>query len=465
MNPVILNIFKDYKLSENFQSVFIKLFEKYQHPVYGHINIGEAIEITKVLMTLEKDLEKFNFDLKTYMAFVYYYVHQYLINDFKENNENIFLWERMYRILINDVIFNDDNRKRFLELDNPQTGLMEYLKKVAVLLDELWTLIEQEKNYLATKKFQELIEVCNNYGINPDLLEKGNENKLREALERRFPKSHILSYPHKYRKHLKKRSVSHMELKFTPNDFVYYETFEKLTFMIQRQIYASFMHEFYYRTDYFVKPLNRNINLYYLDDLVVVAYRFDNDPNMALLDNQTILTWNDPGFWGTIFNFKKDFENKGQNKHYIEELNKKYIIEPITFKDSLFRTLGKNVIFAPEKYLDEAVFKYAIVNKCLDKYQEAGLNTNNITNKLLTCNYQFYFKDPTLVDELEVENLGDYKYLEMIRAADATGEERKRTIAGIKGLMKKNPQKVVSVDTSKSNQRQLSFEPRLPYKN
>ena len=145
MNPVILNIFKDYKLSENFQSVFIKLFEKYQHPVYGHISIGEAIEITKVLMTLEKDLEKFNFDLKTYMAFVYYYVHQYLINDFKENNENIFLWERMYRILINDVILNDDNRKRFLELDNPQTGLMEYLKKVAVLLDELWTLIEQEK--------------------------------------------------------------------------------------------------------------------------------------------------------------------------------------------------------------------------------------------------------------------------------------------------------------------------------
>lgn len=464
MDEFIKNYILTSELSDNFKQAFLSLFNKYQDK-YGYLKIGEAGEIIANLQTLDKDLKNFDCNFNTYMAFVYCYAKRYCVNDYKdENGEDISLWDRMFRILINNTIMFEDKRKYFMELDNPQNDVVRYLKKVAILFDELLTLVFQNKEYLAVKKYHELIELCNRDGLDESLLEKGNEKELLVALEKKYSLFSPLRNPIVYRNQVNKRKVI-KEKDFAPYNFVCYETINTLSYMLLKLIHSSLMREFYFRTGYFIRPYNRDINLYFLDDLVVVAYRYDDVPTMVLLDNQTILTWNDPGFWGTIFNFKKDFENKGQNKHYIEELNKKYIIEPITFKDSLFRTLGKNVIFAPEKYLDEAVFKYAIVNKCLDKYQEAGLNTNNITNKLLTCNYQFYFKDPTLVDELEVENLGDYKYLEMIRAADATGEERKRTIAGIKGLMKKNPQKVVSVDTSKSNQRQLSFEPRLPYKN
>lgn len=462
MDVIIMKIFENPRLSENLKKALFLLFQDYQDKNYGYLSIGEAYNLLNDLLLLDKDLKNFNCESKTYMAFVYHYAKRYCVNSYGDTEEDkIILWDKMYRNLIMNTIIFDDKRKYFLELENPQTDLVENLKKVAILFEELLILIVQNKNYLVVKKYHEIIELCNHHGLDSSLLEKGNEEKLKTALERKYSELSFYRNPSEYRKQVKRRKVS-AEEDFAPDNFVYFETPNTVSYMIQKLIHSSLMREFYFRTGYFVKPLTRDINLYYLADLVIVAYRFDDVPDMTLKKSGLELNWKDRDFWSTIFNPEINFVDGGNIGYFIEEPGEIYSVKPQAFQGKDYEQLGNKVIFAPEKYLDEVVSKYASYYENLDeskksksldisleKYIKDGLDTENITDKLMTSDEVFYFKDPTLVDDLEVENIEDHYYLNLIKSK--TGSARNRSIASIRAISEKNPKSVPQKTENKPN--------------
>ena len=80
----------------------------------------------------------------------------------------------------------------------------------------------------------------------------------------------------------------------------------------------------------------------------------------------------------------------------------------------------------------------------------------------MTSNNLFYFKDPTKIDVLEVENLEEHHYFNLIKSK-INEASRKKTIAYITAYSKKHPKKVEKTFQKKFT-KNFTPEIRLPYK-
>ncbi len=456
MDKVIEKIIIGSQLSNKFKNFLLNLLDNYSDHNYRYISIGDAYNLVKDLYSLEKDLINSDFSEETYISFIYTYAKNFCL---KEKN-NIIVWEKFYKKLIKNTLFNSNNRRFFLELKDSETGIVDFIKRIAILIEELDILMKNNQNYLALKKYKEIIELCNIQGFDPNLLHNVNYKKLEEALEKRYSIYSPMRNLTTYLNQIKKRDL-------IEEDFVYVKNPNTESVMVQKLLH-NVMQKYSESTGYFLKTFTRDIDLYYLNNLIVVSYRYDDVPKMILKKGQLELNWHDRDFWAKIFDSNVDYIEESSINYFIESDGTSEVYQVISteFQKEIYKKLGSNVIYVPEKYLDEGIYKY------LNKYDPNNkllhsLKIDDNQNNLMTTDYKYYFKDPSIIDDLEVENLEEYKYLNLIKTKN-DNKSRNKSIASIIAHSKKNP-KELEIENKKSNyQKKLSYKSNeikwLPYK-
>ncbi len=467
MDPVVQRIINNSNLSKILKEQVYILFEEYLN-TYVYISVGDINEIIQELQLLEKDLNKVTIDNETLKAIVYTFLKRYLIKKKynKETDTHDPVWERFYQTIIENTVLNNFNRKYFLTLENPNTSIIDFINKSSVLVDELFELMKNEQSFLVLKKYQEILEFCNYLGIDPKIFT--DEEKLKQAINKKFSIYSSINLK-TYKEQVKRRTLS-KKTSFKPDDFIYNINDCLETNMLHKQLH-EIIKKYYQKTKFIMRPYNKNINLYYLNNIVVVAYRYDDVPNTSLKSGNLTLTYKDRDFWTKVFNPNIDYVEGGSINYFIdtEEEQEHYRVQSQTFDTTFFQSLGTKVIFTPEEYLEEAIYKSLTENdnlpldqKYIKKLESYGLNFNNKTNNLMTSNYSFFFKDPTKVDDLEVENIEEYQYLNMIKSK-TDPKSRKRCIITLSTLSKKDPKKPEPA-TKKTKYYQKKINVQLPYK-
>ncbi|MDD4187992.1 MAG: hypothetical protein PHX04_04440 [Bacilli bacterium] len=457
MDQILINIFNKSSLSKNFKYLALNLLNNYQDNEHGYICVGDAYAIISTLKEIEKDLTGINLDQKIIESFIFTSIKDYCVNE----KDNIIIWKNMYETLIKDSLLNSINRNQILNIENPNSQIVSYLKKMAILVTELLDLMSLDRPYLVLKKYREIIELCAYQGLDSSLLEKANEEELKNILKKKYSEYSRMKYVEIYRKTVNERKVSSEE-EFKQDNFVYFKTPDFESYTVQYMMYLL-MKEYYKKTGFFARPLTRDIFLYYLKDTTVVAYLYDNVPKMSLKTGKLSYTWDDPHFWATVFNQEIDYVEDNNFNYFIDnaENTQLFKVIPLTFENIFYKSLGKKVIFTPEKDMDEAIFKS--LSQTDDKDILKQLEVKNFErNNLMTSNNSFYFRDPTKVDLLEVENLEKHYYLKMIKIKTKE-TSRKRVIAWIISYCKKNP-KQEEVSLKKKYIKNYPKEIRLPYK-
>lgn len=453
MDVVIERIFMESKLSDKFKKCLLFLLNNYQDLDYGYITVGDAYFIVKDLLILEKDLINHEFKNDTYITFIYTYVKRYCLKE----KDNIIVWKKMYETLIKNTILNKDNRNYFINLKKPESGIISFIKTISLLVEELNNLINKNDYISVLKKYNELIEICNTNGIEKDILD--NTEELTKILEIKYSIYSPLRNYKTFLKSINKRELT-IENEYGKENFVHIKNSNPESIITQQLIHEKMLN-YYKDTGYLLRPYKRDVNIYYLKNIAIVAYKYDDTPNMNLKKNKISLNWNDRDFWAKIFDKNVDYVEGNDINYFITDGDEHdlYKVVPTTFQDKFYESLGSNVIYTPEEYLDEALFKY------LKHFNMENIYNIKNTDKLMTTDHKFYFKDPTLIDELLVENIEEYKYLNLIK----TSNSRNRTLGSIISHSKKNPKKEdIKQETKKAYSKKLSYnKPEhiwLPYK-
>ncbi|MDD2208745.1 MAG: hypothetical protein PHG03_06005 [Bacilli bacterium] len=455
MDQILINIFNNTNLSNNFKNGIFNVLNKYQDKMYGYISVGDAYLIATSLAELEKDLINIKLDQKTIDAFVYASIKYYC----DKEKDNIIVWKEMYERLFKDTLLNTINRVQILNIENPKTELVKYLKEAAVLTAELLDLMSLEKPYLVLKKYREIMNLCLYQGLDPSLLK--NEEELKNRLEKKYSYYSKMRNPFEYRKIISQRKIT-LEDNFKADNFICFETPDCESYVIQYVMHLL-MKEYYKKTGYFLRPLTRDIFLYYLKDITIVAYLYDDVPKMSLKSGRLYYNWDDPHFWAEVYNPKMDYIISDNFNYFIDDIDNPHIFKvvPLNFEKTFYKGLGKKVIFTPEKDIDEALFKFLNHTNDIKLLEQLELNSPE-SNNLMTSNNLFYFKDPTKIDMLEVENLEEHHYFNLIKSK-INEASRKKTIAYITAYSKKHPKKVEKTFQKKFT-KNFTPEIRLPYK-
>lgn len=456
MDRILINIFNNTNLSNNFKNGIFNVLNKYQDEIYGYISVGEAYLIAASLAELEKDLKDINLDQKTIDAFVYSSIKYYCVKE----KDDVIVWKEMYERLYTDTLLNTINRVQILNIENPTSELVKYLKEAAVLTAELLDLMSLEKPYLVLKKYREIMNLCLYQGLDPSLLKKEKEEELTNRLEKKYSYNSKMRNAFEYRKTINQRHIT-FEDNFKADNFICFETFDAPSNMLQYVMYLL-MKEYYKKTGYFLRPLTRDIFLYYLKDITVVAYLYDDVPKMSLKSGNLSYTWDDPHFWAAVYNPKMDYIISDNFNYFIDDIDDPHIFKvvPLNFEKPFYKGLGKKVIFTPEKDIGEALFKFLSHTNDIKVLEQLELDNNS--NNLMTSNNSLYFRDPTKIDMLEVENLDNHHYLKLLKAK--TNEaSRKRAVCSITTYSKKHPKKSEK-PFQKQYTKKIASDIRLPYK-
>ncbi|MDD2505447.1 MAG: hypothetical protein PHF21_04185, partial [Bacilli bacterium] len=279
-----------------------------------------------------------------------------------------------------------------------------------------------------------------------------------------------------YKKEVNKRKLF-KEDSSDIKEFNYIKTASTESYIIQKSLH-KIMLDYYTQTKYFFKLYNRDTYIYHLDNIIVYAYKYDNTPNIALKSGKLTLTWEDRDFWAKIFDPNIDYIEGNDFNYFIdsEEKTELYRLLALNFQSTpVIKKEGINYIYAPINHIEEAIYKTLTKNNTIPLDQKIknqmilyGFNFENIKEKLLTTDGSFYFKDPTIIDELEVENLEEHHYLNLLKSKKDKNSLN-RSIASIISHSKKNPKKVLEEKkVKKYPEKKLKYRNydniRLPYK-
>ena len=430
-----LNVLLDSNLSERIKFKAIDLIAKNVDLGRGNNSYSEFIEMIAKLKILEQDINNINIDDEALEMIIYNIVSRHCLKN--EKLESALFYK----------LFEDNSFRNQLKLfENPQSGIVFFLKGLTYKIDDLYKLIADKKYYLGLKKHQEIITYCFYHGIDKNLVNDKNDENLKEILNKHFNEFSLLNQPYYFKRHIKDRIVNEDE-KYSEQDFKFLITRTLEGFYVQKILYEKML-EHYNKTNCLTYIYNRDINIYKINDITVVTYRYDDIPKMILKSGNLELNWNDRDFWAIIFD--KDIEFKPEDTANYIILNgqqfSSYKVISKTFINKDFYKLADKVIFVPEDYIDEAMFLYLNNNypQGIDlftrkDFENLGFDFSENSN-LLTGDYTFFFKDPTLIDELDVENIEDFKYLNLLKKKEDP-KSRNKSIGSIKSAAKKNPKK------------------------
>ena len=421
------------ELSEPFQKNLTRILSSELNPNQHYLSVGEFAEIIDKITALQSDLEFIDLSEQQINDFIYIALDRYV----KKDTDKLVS-------LVNETILNDEFRRQIISINNPTSGIIAFFKALALLVEELFALINEKKDFLVLKKYREIMNVCDSLGIDESLLEKENEHLLRSLLKQRYYPHSLMYYPSSYKKFLREKKLN-SEKEFRPDNFVYFLTYDAISYEFQKALHNK-MKEYYRERRCFVRPYKENSYIYFLDNVIIIAYLYDDTPKMQLKkDHALSYSWHDREFWTKMFDPNIRY-NPQLGKNYTIGSDESYQVIQTAFEEKGFNSLINRFVVAPESYIDEALYKaltdYSLPIDffLLEKTKKMGLDVDSLTDKLLTNGNYFYYKDPSNVDELEPFNISEYKFLELIKSRE-TAEARKRSITALRVAALKNPKK------------------------
>lgn len=415
----------DSTLKNNTKLITIDILDNNIDNIYGNNSVGDFFQSIRSLKVLENDLSKTNLNKNIYKMLIFNVIKKHCY----KNEE---LESSLIRTFFDDKYF----REQLQLIENPQTRIICFLKGLIPLIEDYYKYINNNI-YSALKIYHEILTFCLYEGIDKNLL--NDEVKLKETLEAHFSDTNLLRLPFYFKKQINDKNIKE-------DNFKYIKTGTTESYYVQKILHEK-MINLKEKTGCMTYVYNRDINIYKINDLVIVTYRYDDVPNMILKKNDLELNWNDRDFWAKIFDKDINFVTDKSINYFIEnEEFEIYKVVPKTFDKDYFKNLGSNVVFAPQKHMDDALYLYFTENntinidtKKIKQLEKFGvpLKDNNNPN-LMASDNSFFFIDPTKIDELDVEDINDYKYLSLLKCKEDQ-KSRNKSIASIKTAAKKNP--------------------------
>ena len=448
-----LNYLFNSNLQDRIKIKAINLIAKNVDLKRGNNSYSEYKETIDKLKLLEEDISNININNEILEMIIYNIISRHCLT-----NEQ--LESSLFYKIFEDNFFRDQLKL----IENPQSGIIYFLKGLTFEINELYQLIDDKKYYLGLKKHQDIINFCVYHGINKNLINDENEENLKVILDKHFNECDKLNNPYHFKNHIKDRFINEFK-KYDESDYKFLITFTLEGFYVQKILYKKML-EHYNQTKCLTYVYNRDINIYKINDLTVVAYRYDDIPKMILKSGDLELNWKDRDFWAVIFNKDTEFMPADKDNYIIlnEEQFASYKVISKTLINEAFYKLGNKVIFVPEDCIDEAVNLFLTKNDIQrmdlftgSEYTSLGFDFSSNNSNLMTGDYIFFFKNPAFIDDLEVEKIEDYKYLDLIKKKE-TQKSRNKSISSIIAAAKKNPKKFEE-DKSKKK----IYQPKTKY--
>lgn len=405
MIEIGLKIIKNSNLQNNIKDIAINLLEENIMYGSGAANRPQDFEETvSKLEILEKDINNLGIEdeLLTYVVFN-------VIKSHCRENPNL------EKGLIDTFFQNDFLRIKLKFMDEPQTGVLRFLKGLVPLTENLYENFNNKKYFDMLRSHEQIVEYSLYYGINKEIID--NDQKLSQELFSRFPKFNRLRDIDVFRKITNRRYV------LTEENFRYYNTLTSEGYYVQK-----YLNDQMFKNKDITKATFRiftnGMNIYNIGGLSIFTYRFDDIPKMILKDENYEYGFNDREFWTKIFNM--DFVGSNNIHYFNEDTFEMYKVVPKLYNNKNYKYYNNKVVIIPNEYIDDG----------LKISRDKDYNNPN----LFTGDKYFYFKDPTKVENLVIENPNNYPYIELLKSKEDK-EARKRSISALKGAATKNPKK------------------------
>ena len=395
----------------------------------NYLSVGEMYNILRKCEALAEDLKDITVSDKVYCYLFYQIMDPYCEFEFD-----------LYKKLFQDTLFSDAFLTDVLASGNNQSGYISLMQTIGPAVAELKQYVASRQSYAALKKYREILKLCDLEGIRPGL----SDEELQVEIDKRFHYTSWLSNIVRYKKAVA-NPVYPEDKDFYKNTHIYPTTYATEIYALRKYLY-EIMQDYYKQTNCLLRPVIDGINIYYLGHIIIVAYDYDDIPDMILKKDRLILDWQTRDFWGKVFDPQMRFVGTKETHYLLNgEEPESYLVDARGFKKRPYNTLGQKVIYAPGAYIEEALYKGLTENGKMPldimsslTLQDQGFDLDSVTDKLLTGDNIFFFKDPTLVDDLEVKNLDKYTHLGLIKTK-TDPVARRRSIAAIRAATKKKP--------------------------
>ena len=218
MIEIGLKIIKNSNLQNNIKDIAINLLEENIMYGSGAANRPQDFEETvSKLEILEKDINNLGIEdeLLTYVVFN-------VIKSHCRENPNL------EKGLIDTFFQNDFLRIKLKFMDEPQTGVLRFLKGLVPLTENLYENFNNKKYFDMLRSHEQIVEYSLYYGIDKSLV--NDDQKLSQELSSRFSKFNKLRNLDTFKKVTNRRYV------LTEENFRYYNTLTSEGYYIQKYL-------------------------------------------------------------------------------------------------------------------------------------------------------------------------------------------------------------------------------------
>lgn len=394
---------------------------------------------------VKHDLEKFNKEAllseNDYAAFkdhlFYVTIAQYA--RYEERKNHLEYEENA----VSPFIFNDEFRNILCNFQEFESEFFTLMKTLSPCITNLENLIKNNKPIKVLEQYKKIQMILENEGIDLSLDEVHQEEIFKKSM---------LLYSDTFKRHNKRRKELKYPTKINPDKENNPVTQSVLCNRVSKMLSIK-MEKYFEETGYLYTHLSKNLDLYVLGNLRIITYKNDEQLNMQLGSYNP----KDKKFW--IEAFGEDFSFNKIN------VNLNLPVVPYTAA-------------CPEEHLKEMIFRLSsldnVDNFSLDliavqNLKEMGFDKpleelSDIKQVLHTNSGRFYFKDPRMVEELNLPEDDEYKYYRTLRTKK-TLKERQTYIKQLIASDKRNKAKIVTPQNNYGKSKSLKKKDiRLPYK-
>ena len=379
-------------------------------------------DIVEKLSKLYRDCEKFGI-FSSFVKSLIYLELKYWYRNLKEVNLPDL------NDLIDVILKNDEVKKKILS-ENAESEFFRVLKDLIPLSLKLDDNINKNKKYAVLKNYHDILDFLSKEG-----LANYSDKDLEQECLKRYPasygaKAYLVRMKNKKYKEDKSFDITSYPVKWN---------FSIPCSLFSRYFYQKML-KFYEDTNYMYRPVNDYLDFYQFDKLGFLTYHFDDLISISLSDLGVSYPWTRYEFWALL---------------YIEYGSLKYNVDVSSIKNNLNFT--GTILVTPTSAMDEAFLKYFMHEgnyKIDDVYLEyflekIGLDIS-MDETLLTDDYEVFYHNPKLVDNLVIKDCSNFKTLEALKSK--TEEERLKYIKSLISAYKRNAKKleILSLATTKN---------------
>jgi hypothetical protein len=322
---------------------------------------------------------------------------------------------------IPDIIKELKTNETFKNTETFSSAFFSLLKNIFSEIETLDLNIENQKYFAALKNYATIYRFLLSEGITDDMKNEEKSNFLKKLFC--ITDSSSLG-EHNSRMQNQKYPNMHY-INITENRDIPIYSF---ICSIISKYFNDLMFYIFQTHKYFYRPINDEFSLYYLNGIIILAYRYDDSVNITLHVINNYIGMQNFRYWANILNDKKLIDSLlyGINLKYPDILNE------------------KPDLICPEEFLDEAFMQYLKNELSEEDAKRLGIQLgvfipSKERKNILVLKDGSIIKNPRIPENIKVKDQSSYETLTKILSL--SGEEREKYIAKIiatdKGIFKK----------------------------